>query len=321
MIESFVYCQDGTFEKNFPEELLITVVRDDKNVTWIDLNKPTPRELELLSKHLKIHPLIIEDCLSATTRTKIDTFPDYLFIVTYALYGTKSGELAAHKVAMVFADHYLITVHDDPLPNLEEVQARCEKNIQIMAQGTDFVLHALLDGMVDAYAPLLETIEDEIDEIEDKVLAGASTRQLTRLFDLRKQLFRIRKTAHPQREILNLLSGRVFAQVKTHHEIYFRDIYDHIIHVTDGIEVLRENITNLMELHMSVVSNRTNEVMKTLSIVATVMMPLTVLTGIYGMNFRYFPEIEWEYGYLFFWLQLAAIIGTMVAFFKYRKWI
>jgi magnesium transporter len=203
---------------------------------------------------------------------------------------------------------------------IEDVIKRLQKDERLLLNGSDFLCHAILDELVDDYMPLLVQTDEEIDWMEDKVLEKPSSKILQRILAMKHITLTLRRIITPQRETMNRLSRDEFDVISQKHRIYFRDIYDHLVRIQDLMESVRDVVSGALDIYLSVTSNRLNEVMKALTIVSTIFLPLSFIAGVYGMNFHYFPEITWRYGYLYVWIVFISLGGFMVWFFKKRGW-
>ena len=287
---------------------------------WLDLHNPTKKEHEQIKELFGIHPLVIEDCSKTHTRPKIELFKTYNFIVTNGI-SYKEKEPKLIEFDFLIGKSFLISNHFGHSENIDGLKNNTEKLNIIMPKGADFVLHAILDLEVDNYFPLLDDVEDELEQVEDIVLKDPSPQLLKKLFKIKRELLMIRKTVAPQREVIGILAKRDYPFISPEAEAYFRDVYDHLIRINDMSDNFRDVVSSTLEIHLSVISNKLNEVMKILTVIATIMLPLTVVTGVYGMNFRFMPEIEWRYGYLWALSIMAIIAIGMLIYFRRRKWI
>jgi len=287
---------------------------------WLDLHNPTKKEHEQIKELFGIHPLVIEDCSKTHTRPKIELFKTYNFIVTNGI-SYKEKEPKLIEFDFLIGKNFLISNHFGHSENIDGLKNNAEKLNIIMPKGADFVLHAILDLEIDNYFPLLDDVEDELEQVEDIVLKDPSPQLLKKLFKIKRELLMIRKTVAPQREVIGILAKRDYPFISPEAEAYFRDVYDHLIRINDMSDNFRDVVSSTLEIHLSVISNKLNEVMKILTVIATIMLPLTVVTGVYGMNFRFMPEIEWRYGYLWALSIMAIIAIGMLIYFRRRKWI
>ena len=294
---------------------------------WIDLEDQDAATLELLKTRFDFHPLAIEDCANFDQRPKLEEYGGYLFIVNHALECTdpKSGELDIHEVHAFLGDHYLVTVHEKNVAPLDEVWDRVTGDDGLAHRGADFVYYLLADRMVDTNFPLLDRIADELEILESDVLANPDPEQLATMFKLKRLLVAMRKTLSPQRDVFGMLSKRGGAQIDDKTSIYFRDIFDHLVRLNESIETGRDLLGNCFDAYLSSVSNRTNEIMKSLTIMSAVFLPLAFVVGFFGMNFEDLPMFDhWMRSDTLMYAMLATclLIPTgMVAWFHRSRWI
>jgi magnesium transporter len=307
MIDAFVL-DDG---------IMKTKNLDTRKPIWIDVSDPTKPELESLKRRFSLHALTVEDCSKTGNRVKLEQFKEYLFIILYGV--GKGKEIEQVQLNFILGKNFIITVHKGRINTFENLKKDTAKIKSLLSQGPDSALHHLMDMETDNYFPVLENLEEQIDEVEDEVYRSTDHRVLARLFRLKRQLLGIRRKTGPQKDIMLQLS-RGCPFISEHASVYFRDIYDHIIRIDESIDDYREVLSNTLEVHLSVVSNRMNEVMKTLTIIATIMLPLTVITGIYGMNLN-IPEAHYDSTYFIVISAMAIIIGGMVIYFWRKRWL
>ncbi len=290
---------------------------------WVDLQEPVHEVVEpLLEERFGFHELAAEDSLSATTLPKYDSFPNYDFFIFRTVDVNVSNHAAeTYKIAAFLGRNFLFTVHRRPLRAIDDVCNRLPGDKRILERGTDFLLYSIVDGMVDAHFPLLEQIEEAVDDLQDRIFDNAEDAHLDELLHLKRDINVLRRHSLPQRELLNQISRGDAKFVQQQHLIYFRDVYDHMFRISETIDVDRDQMTGTMDAYLSVVANRTNEVMKVLTIFSATMLPLTLIAGIYGMNFEHMPELKWLHGYPF---ALFLMIGTatgMLLWFVRKGWI
>ncbi len=290
---------------------------------WVDIQKPTQEDMQFIEKNFSFHPLAIEDAMTTIQRPKIDRYDNYLFIVLHAaLLAPHKDKATSLEVDSFIGENYVVTVHLKPIPSISATWQRCMKHTGIMSRGAAYLFYFLADALVDNYFPILEKLGKEIQRAEDNVLKDTNSGVLNKIFDLKENVLIFRRILGPQRETMNFIArGGYDPIIPKELSIYFRDISDLLARINDTLDTYREALTSATTGYMSVTSNKLNEIMKVLTIIATIMMPLTLITGIYGMNFRFMPEIDWRYGYF-------AIIGVMIiltigmlAFFKKKKWL
>ena len=306
------------------------LLKDPDAMVWIDIEEGGQEEIDVLKNYFQFHPLAIEDCIHESLHPKIDNFGEYLFMEMHAVNpSSHAGEVLLSEINFFLGRNYLASYHMTPVKGLEKNMQKC-MNLpeQTIGRGVDFLLYLLLDGIIDEYLVTLESLDDRIIQVEDEIFKKTPVEPLNNIFNLKKEILPIRRIVRPHRDILNFLSRDESPVINKKNQIYFRDVYDHLFRIYELIENYRELINGAMEIYLSVISNRMtaasnkmNEIMKTLTIVATIMMPLTVVVGLYGMNFKYMPEIEWKHGYPFVLGLMAVITLLMLLFMKKRKWL
>ena len=298
--------------------------RDTPTVTWINVAGIHDIEaLRTLAECYHIHPLVMEDILNTHERPKFEEFDDYLFIVVKMLdYDAATKEVVAEQVSLIVGPNVVISFEEAPRDAFDAVRARIrnEKG-RIRSSGADYLAYCLLDTVVDNYFGVLEGMAAEIEEVEDQLLADPSRDMLQRVHGLKRELIFLRKSVWPLREVLAVLERADSSLIRESTVIYLRDVYDHTIQIVDTIESLRDIVSGMHDTYLSSVSNRLNEVMKVLTIWATIFIPLTFLAGVYGMNFKYFPELGWKWGYAGFWAIIVTVSGFMLLHFRKKKWL
>ena len=298
--------------------------KDTPTVTWINIAGIHQVEImEKIGNHFGIHPLAIEDILNTGQRPKMDDMDDYLFIVLKMLnYNEEDDEIDAEQVSIIIGQNFVISFQEKERDVFEPVRERIRKNRgRIRKMGADYLAYALLDSIVDNYFTILEKIGERIESLEEELVENPSTQTLQEIHSLKSGMIFLRKSVWPLREVINELERGESPLIKETTVIYLRDVYDHSIQVIDTVETFRDMISGMLDVYLSSISNKMNEVMKVLTIIATIFIPLTFLAGVYGMNFKYMPELEWYQGY-FAVLCVMVIIGIgMVIYFRKKKWL
>jgi magnesium transporter len=304
-------------------ELIDAWSRDGDDVLWIDVQNPDEEVLEpLLEERFGFHELAMEDSVSPNTLPKYDAFPDYDFFIFRAVdLDVSQHGSQTYKLAAFLGRNFLITVHREPMRAVDDVFKRLPSDARMLGNGPDFLLYSIVDQMVDAHFPLLEQIEECVDQLQDAIFSDAHPSQLDELLHLKRDVNVLRRQSMPQRELLNQISRGDAHFIQKQHLIYFRDIYDHQYRISETIDVERDMMAGTMEAYLSAVANRTNEIMKVLTILSTIMLPLTLIAGIYGMNFEHMPELHWRYGYPFALSIMAVTALVMLYWFRRRGWI
>ena len=293
------------------------------NFFWLDLTDPTPDDLRRLGELFGFHPLALEDTEHFGQRPKLDHYGDYVFLVFYGA-GRDGSEPDAtlHEVHMFISGSYVVTLHSAPLPSLdrqrEQLDGRCLHSEQ-------FLLYRILDALTDSFFPLLGEMDDEIDELEAAVIAGPTDQQLQRLFALKRELVAMRKVISPQRDLFASSIDRISALpgLELDERDYFRDIYDHLIRISDLIDSYRDLLSGATDLYLSTVSNRQNDVMKQLTVIATIFLPLAFITGFFGQNFGFLVRHIGS-AWAFWGIGLGSMLATCIAllmFFHRKGWL
>ncbi len=285
---------------------------------WVDVTNITKQEAEILRDAFNLHPLTAEDLLNSNTRIKVEEFKNYVFSIFYGVQQKKGIELI--ELDYVIGKNFLISSRNAGISSYAELKNNREKLEALFRKGVDFIFHRLLDGEQDSYFPVLEHIDDEIDFLEGKLSSSPQSEVLTRILDMKHSISLLRKTTLQQTEKLSFLVKNDYAFISKAALPYFRDIYDHSIRVSDLIDNYREAIINTFEFYMSTVSKNMNEAIKVLSAIATIALPLTVISSIYGTNFANLPGRDFHYG---FWVMVGFMVilsSSMIFFLRRRGW-
>ena len=289
---------------------------------WVDLSDPTAEDFTLLAEPFHFHPLAIEDAMAEMHHPKIETYDGCLYAILHGIDST-SSDLATHDVDFFLGANYLVTVHDGLSRSFPEVAVSCVRNDRILGEGSSALMHRLLDTMVDHYRPEVDRIEARLDGLEDAILEATDTREITRqILALKHEVTALRRVILPQRDVMGRLARREFSQISDEVAYRFRDVHDHVVRVADDALMFQDRITAMFEAYLSNVSNRMNEVMKFLTILSTVFLPLTVVAGVYGMNVT-LPHLPGGDEVQFWWVMIlmGAMAGGMLWFFRRRRWL
>jgi magnesium transporter len=323
-ISLFNYTQDHLDERNsIALEEVISYCKSDFT-TWINVNGIHNVEaIEKICTYFNIHSLTIEDILHTDQRPKLEENEDYLYLVIKMLeYDEQTKRLQTEQVSMILGKNYVISFQERAGDTFEPVRNRLRIGKgRIRKAGADYLLYALLDTIIDHYFFLLEKIGDDLEEIEEELLVSPGTRSLTNLYNLKRESVLLRRSIWPLREVVNKLERDDIKQIKKETRYFLRDVYDHTIRVIETIENFRDMLSSMLDLYQSTISNRMNMIMKVLTIISTIFIPLTFIVGVYGMNFVHMPELEWRYGYLGVWMIMIMVFITMILFFRRKKWI
>ncbi len=299
--------------------------REKPTVTWINVDGVHQIEIiEQLGHCFGLHPLVMEDILNTDQRPKMEVYGDYLYIVLKMLYGGGSERpVEGEQVSLILGTNFVISFQEqkegDVFNPIRE-RLRTGKGL-IRKMGPDYLVYSLIDTVVDHYFLILERLGDKMELLEEELITQPDRRTLQKIQTFRNEIAFVRRVVWPLREVVNSLGRRESPLIKETTEIYLRDVYDHTIQVMDSIETYREALSGMLDIYLSSLSHRLNSVMKVLTIIATIFMPLTFIAGIYGMNFEYMPELKWRWGYPFIWLVIVLIGVSMLLYFKKKKWL
>ena len=286
----------------------------ERGMVWLDLSAPTEADLAFLAREYRFHPLAIEDCRNFNQRAKVESYDDYLFM-SLTTTARRDHELAPQEIEVFLGADYLITVHREPFAAFDAARRHCNEQTR-----PDFVLYLITDHMVDVYFPLLDEMDDEIDALEDEILENATQDTMHHIFKLKQQLVFLRKITAPMREVMNTLAGTRYGVIDEHTALYFRNTYDHLVRIYDLIETSRDLLGNALDAYLSTVSNRLNEVLKRLTLIATIFMPISFLVGFGGMNFQQLP-FDKPIAFLIMLTLLVAVPLGMLIWFRKSKWV
>jgi magnesium transporter len=272
---------------DLPPEQLAAALQDPHALLWVDLDGEDPAAYQpLLADTFGFHSLAIEDALIESHYPKIDDWSSYLYAVLHAVdFDQDLLDVDTHEVDFFLGPNYLVTHHVEPVRAIDRIRTACQRDERRLARGADYLFYELTDGLVSDFMPCVDALDEEIDRVEDEVFDRPTTATLNRLFTLKRALIHLRRILSPQREVLNRLARDDYDPIDEHERIYFRGVYDHLVRLYDINESLRDLVSGTLDTYLSVVSNRLNEIMKVLTIVTVLGVPLTFLTGFFGMNF------------------------------------
>ena len=303
---------------------------DTDSVSWVDVQGlGSENVLRRMGSVFHLHPLVLEDVVNVPQRPKVERYDEHLLIIARMVAPKESGQgFYSEQVSLILGQHYLLTVQEEPeQDSFDPVRDRIRRNKGLIRrQGVDYLAYELLDSIIDGFFPVLEVYGEHIENLEEEVVSNPTRQTLERIHDLRRELFSLRRSIWPLRSAINTLIRDSTEFISPEVQVYLRDCYDHIIQVLDIVETYRELVSSLMDVYLSSVSNRMNEVMKLLTVISTIFIPLTFVTGLYGMNFNpeasplNMPELDWYLGYPFAWAIMITISASLIAFFWRRGW-
>ncbi|MBU9888251.1 MAG: magnesium/cobalt transporter CorA [Candidatus Omnitrophica bacterium] len=325
MLTSFYYKKGAEPATNLSRERMFSALGEKGALLWVDLESPTEFESDALVEIFNFHPLAVEDCINDQSHPKLDDYEEYLFLVVHALSVKKDGhakQLRTPELDIFFGENYVVTVHQEPLNCTSHIRELASKKpAAALADGTDVLVHLILDNLVDNYLPVLNDYDVRIDALERDMFNHIPKDFLQTLLQVKQDVFDLRRVIGPQRDTIYSLARTPGRFIKQKHLMYFRDVYDHLFRIHGMAETYHENLNNILQVYFSHSSYRLNEVLKHLTVLATVTMPPVIVASIYGMNFKHMPELEWPFGYLFaIGLCCFSSLG-MYLWMKFKKWI
>lgn len=289
---------------------------------WVDFAAITPDEGRLLTDVFHFHPLAVEDALSALQYPKIETYDNYLYIVLHGIdFRTAEHQLSTHDIDFFLGPNYLVTVHDGHSRSIAKLRSICDKHSHILDEGPVALMHRIIDTMVDNYQPEMEKLEERISDMEEEAFEGRNT-IVRQLLSVKRDLSSMRRIMIPQRDALGRLARREFNAISNEMAYRFRDVYDHVVRLSDETIMFQDRVTGILEVNLSAVSNRLNQIMKVLTVASTIFLPMTVLTGMWGMNVP-IPHLPGGEGAQFWWVggMMMVISAVMLAIFRFLNWI
>jgi magnesium transporter len=300
------------------------VFRDRPTITWINVDGLHQVEiLETLGECYGLHPLVLEDILNTDQRPKMEDYGDYIYIVLKMLdQNNKGNEIVTEQISLILGPNFVFSFQERAGDTFDQIRERIRNSKgRIRKMGADYLAYTLLDSIVDNYFIILEKLGEKIEFLEEELVTRPIPETLQAIHHLKREMIFLRKAVWPLREVVGSMQRGEPPLVKETTRIYLRDVYDHTIQVIDTIETFRDMVSGMLDIYLSSVSNRLNAVMKVLTIIATIFMPLTFIAGIYGMNFKYMPELEWYWGYPAVWLVVVIIGISMLIYFKKKRWL
>ena len=324
-MEIFVYRENATkVEEGFTAADLPELLKDEEAVVWIDMPQPTQADEQILLDVFHFHPLTVEDCRENRHYPKVEEFPDYLYLIVHGVRAdTSPDHFNTIELDAFLGRNYVITYHHDDFRSIENVRQQIRTSPIACQRGAAFLLHQILDQIVDYYSPVRDDFDERIDQLEADIfnLKRPNNSILEQIMDLKRGVLRLRRISAKQREVILRMSRGEFPLIDPQMLPFYRDVHDHIVRVTDLAESYRDLISGSLEAYLSVVSNRMNEIMKVLTIFSAIMLPLTFIAGVYGMNFDNMPELHSRFGYYTVWGIMIVVASGMLFLFWKRGWI
>ena len=291
---------------------------------WVDLRNPTPEEgRQVLQDVFHFHELAVEDALSDLQFPKVESYGEYLYLILHRIdFEAPEHCFKTHDVDFFLGPTYLVTIHSGDSRSIEQIKQVCERNSLALGEGPAALMHRIIDAMVDNYRPEIEELSERLDALEEKVFDGAGANLAKEILDFKRDVSSLRRVVQPQRDVVGRLARREFALIDEQIAYRFRDVHDHLVRLADESMFFQDRITSLLDANLAIVSNQLNTIMKILTVISTIFMPLTFITGLYGMNVD-LPHFGFG-GDRMFWVLLAimlASVGSMLGYFRHRGWI
>jgi len=297
--------------------------KETPSISWINIDGLHQVDvIEKLGTHFVLHPLLQEDVVHTHQRPKFEEFEDHLFIVLRMFFfNEEENELKGEQISLIVGPNFLISFQEREGDVFDQVRERLRSGKgRIRKKGSDYLAYSLIDAVVDSYYNILETLGENIESLQEQLVIEPRQEYLQLIQHLKRDMLFFRKSVWPLREVMSGLAKSDSNLIKGDFLIYVRDVYDHVIQAVDTIETFRDMLSAMLDIYLSSVSNKMNEVMKVLTVIATIFIPMTFLAGVYGMNFKYMPELQWKYAYLFFWIVVLVVLIAMVVWFRRKRW-
>jgi magnesium transporter len=320
---AYYFDPDGQMHVDINKHEIRTAFESKKGMLWVDVHQPTDEDGQFLRDCCGFHRLAVEDCMSTHLHPpKVDDFGDYLFIILHGInYSVRSEIVETAELAIFLGAKFVVTSHSLPMYSVDSAARLVEEDGRPMHRGADFLVHQIVDGLIDNILPTIDAMSERAEEIEEAVIRSPQPPTLEAIIQFKRSAAQLHRVVAPQREVLNRLSRREFAMVSNEAQMFYRDIYDHVARIEDLNQSLRDRAGDALSTYLSSVANRQNEIMKLVSIVAAIFLPMMLVAGIYGMNFEHMPELEWSWAYFAVLGFMGFVIVSSVAWFWSRSWI
>ncbi|MCL4155109.1 UNVERIFIED_CONTAM: hypothetical protein GTU68_063138 [Idotea baltica] len=323
-LEVFDYTNDNCSERILKSITDTFEFKDTNSTTWINFNGLNyVNDIEAIGKYYDLHPLVLEDIVNIRQRPKIDEYENYIFVVLKMLYYDNDEKIVSEQVSFILGKNYVISFQESEGDVFDTVRDRLRHGKgRIRSMSSDYLLYTLIDAIVDHYFSVIEILGDKIEDFETAIFSGHANDDVSKeIQNLKREILRVRRAIFPLREVVSRIEKNDTNLIQNKTLTYYRDIYDHLIHVSENIDIYREMIWSLMDMYMTSISNKMNEVMKVLTIMASIFIPLTFIAGIYGMNFDYIPELHYKHSYFILWGVMILLFLGMLYYFRKKKWL
>jgi len=323
-IHSVTYTEGTVQEHDLTQHDDFSPLRSDTKKTWVRVQGVHDiAPLKHIATGFQLHPLVLEDLANTEQRAKIEDYDQYMFLVLKNIHwDNKARTIHTEQISLIVGQNFVLSFQEGIHDLFHSVQSQLQNGKgRLRTQGSDYLFYALLDAVVDNYFFVLEAFGEEIEALEERVMKQTGQESLQFLHELKREMIVLRKSVWPLREVVGRLSRGESSLIHQTTQVYLRDVYDHTVQVIETIETYREMLTSILEIYLTSLSNKLNEIMKVMAMIATLFIPLTLIAGIYGMNFKYMPELEWTWGYPLVLAIMAICSGGMVLFFRRKKWL
>jgi magnesium transporter len=324
MVQAFFLPKDAKEAQHLTDMArILEAYHQKQGLMWVDFSAPTAEETDRLLDGFGFHPVAVQNCREVNSQPLVHSYDGYLFMVIHAVNLQAQAALVdTLEVDIFWGRNFVLTYHQVPVKSIEDMRATCSEDCPLlMGRGADFLVHAIVDRIIDNFSPTLDRIEYLLEELEIHIFQRPTDALLHRLLDLRQTVSYLARVASAQRDVVGRLLRGEFAPITKQAMAYWHEAYDHLVRMVQTIEAQRDLVNTARDTYISIATNRTNEILKIMTIIATVFMPITFIAAIYGMNFKNMPEVEWRYGYAFAWGLIILVTAGMIWFFRRRKWI
>lgn len=322
ILEMISFSEKSFFRvENIPIEEILEKC-DRQSINWINVDglSDTPL-IKKIGNHFNLHYLLLEDVLNTDHRPKVDEYEDHLFLTMKMLYRMEGDEIDYEHISFVLGKDFLLSFQEKEGDIFNHLRERIKSDTGVFRKrGADYLLYRLIDTIVDSYYTVLENVGYKVEALEENISQNPTIDDFREIQELKKEFIYLRKVVYPLREALNKIIKNESGFIEANTLKYYSDVYDHVIHLIDSLDTYKDLTSTLMDLYMNTINYKMNEVMKLLTIITTIFIPLSFIVGIYGMNFDNLPELHWKYGYFYVLIFMGGIVGSMVFYFRYKKW-
>ncbi len=320
-MRNYLY-SEGKLRKDIPMAEFRQALTLENSLLWIDIEEMEDEDIEVLMDVFGLHSLTIEDCIMVNARPKVEDFPGYLFLITQGVkFNANETKIESYEVDFCIGKNYLITVHTDPVDAITLNLERVDKSSPIITRGSDFLACSILESLADSYYPIVDKFDKRVDEMEAELFKDPTAKTFNQIYRLKNDTMFLRRTIGPQVDVFSMLTRGDFSFIKPSNYVYFRNVFDHLVRINDIVGTSRDIVTGALEAYVSIVSNKLNEVIKVLTLVATIFMPFVVIPSIYGMNLKYLPFSQHEHGLLFILGFTTILTCIMIYYLKKKRWL